>query len=29
MDQLGKIHPYHWKDYLKISKIAKYESGTS
>ena len=29
MDQLGKIRPHHWKEHLKISKIAKHDSGMS
>ena len=29
MDQLGRIHQHHWKERLKISKIAKFESDTS
>ena len=26
IDKLGKIHQHHWKEHLKISKIAKFES---
>ena len=26
MDSLAKIHLHHWKDRLKISKVAKFES---
>ena len=26
MDQLGKIRRHHWKERVKISKIAKFES---
>ena len=29
MDQFGKIRRHHWKELLKISKIAKFESDTS
>ena len=29
MDQFGKIRRHHWKERLKISKIAKFESDTS
>jgi len=29
MDQLGKIRRHHWKERLKISKIAQFESDTS
>ena len=29
MDKLGKIRRHHWKECLKISKIAKFESDTS
>ena len=29
MDQLGEIRRHHWKERLKISKIAKFESYTS
>ena len=25
MDELGKIRRHHWKECLKISKIAKFE----
>ena len=28
MDKLGKIHGHHWKERLKISKIAKFESAS-
>ena len=28
MDKLGKIHRHHWKERLKISKIAKFESAS-
>ena len=27
MDKLGKIHRHHWKECLKISRIAKFENG--
>ena len=26
MDKFGKIRPHHWKEHLKITKIAKFES---
>ena len=26
MDKLGKIRRHHWKERLKINKIAKFES---
>ena len=29
MDQLGKIRRRHWKERLKISTLAKFESDTS
>ena len=29
MDQFGKIRRHHWKERLKISNIAKFESDTS
>ena len=29
MDKLGKIHRHHWKECLKISRIAKFENGLS
>ena len=29
MDQLGKIRRQHWKERLKLSKTAKFESDTS
>ena len=29
MDELGKLHRHHWKENLKISKLAKFESDTS
>ena len=29
MDQFGKIRRHHWKERLKISKIAKFESDAS
>ena len=29
MDQFGKIRRHHWKERLKISKIAKFESDRS
>ena len=29
MDQLGKSLRQHWKEGLKINKIAKFESDTS
>ena len=28
MDQLGKILRHHWKERIKISKLAKFESDT-
>ena len=28
MDKLGKVHGHHWKERLKISKIAKFESAS-
>jgi len=28
MDQLGKILQHHWKERIKISKLAKFESDT-
>ena len=28
MDKLGKIHGHHWKERLKINKIAKFESAS-
>ena len=29
MEQLGKIRQHYWKERLKMSKIAKFESDTS
>ena len=29
MDKFGKIHQHQWKERLKISKLAKFESDTS
>ena len=29
MDKLGKILPHHWKERLKISRTAKFESDMS
>ena len=29
MNKFGKIRPHHWKERLKISEIAKFESDTS
>lgn len=28
MDQLGKIRRHHWRERIKISKLAKFESDT-
>ena len=28
-DELGKLRRHHWKENLKISKLAKFESDTS
>ena len=29
VDELGKLRRHHWKENLKISKLAKFESDTS
>ena len=29
MDKFEKIRPHHWKEHLKTSEIAKFESDTS
>ena len=29
MDKLGKIRRHHWKERVKIIKLAKFESDTS